>query len=110
MAVIGISDPMGDRTGWYGMHSEQGSGTYEVIGYPSEQGTALTADSGHVDFENGVYDISDVYHSFGSSGGPILNDSNEVCGVVSSTLYGDRIDGEWDTLMQWMSGNDTLIA
>jgi V8-like Glu-specific endopeptidase len=69
MAVIGISDPMGDRTGWYGMQSQLGSGTYEVIGYPAEQGTVLTADEGHVNFENfdpfswltgndnGVYDI-----------------------------------------------------
>jgi V8-like Glu-specific endopeptidase len=115
LAVIGIDDPMGDRTGWYGMRSHQGSGTYEIMGYPAEQGTALTADSGYVNFANGVYDISDIYYNFGSSGGPILNANNEVCGVVSTkggevASWGARIDDEWNTLMQWMSENDTLIA
>jgi V8-like Glu-specific endopeptidase len=122
VAVIGISDPMGDRTGWYGMHSNQDSGTYKVIGYPGEFAPALTADDGYVNFENfdpfswltgndtGVYDISNIYHNFGSSGGPILNANNEVCGVVSSTLYGARLDDEWDTVQNWMSGNDVLIA
>src|SRR3954452_13874272 len=28
VAVIGLSNPLGDKTGWYGMHSQQGSGTY----------------------------------------------------------------------------------
>jgi V8-like Glu-specific endopeptidase len=122
VAVIGISDPLGDSTGWYGMRSHEGSGTYTVMGYPSEMGTALTADVGHADFDNldsfswltgsdtGVYDISDIYHNFGSSGGPILNANNEVCGVVSSTSWGARLDDEWGTVLDWMSSNDVLIA
>jgi V8-like Glu-specific endopeptidase len=110
LAVIGLSDAMGDRTGWYGMRSHQDDGTYELLGYPGDQGTKLTGDSGYVNYEDGVYDISNVYHSFGSSGGPILNEANEVCGVVSSTSYGARIDDEWDNLIQWMSANDSLLA
>lgn len=122
LALIGLSDPMGDRTGWYGMRSHQSEGTFEVLGYPGEQGAKLTGDSGHAAFEHtgwrhwlngsqtGTYDISDIYHAPGSSGGPLLNDANEVVGVVSSTSYAARIDDEWDNLMQWMTANDTLIA
>jgi V8-like Glu-specific endopeptidase len=104
------------------MRSHQGEGTYEVLGYPGEQGTALAGDRGHLNYEHtdfwhwlngsqtGVYDISDVYHAPGSSGGPILNEANEVCGVVSSTSYGARIDEEWDSLIQWMTANDSLLG
>ena len=110
VAVVGLSSPLGDKTGWYGMHSQQGSGTYEVMGYPSAQGTQLTADTGYAKFESGTYDISQIYHSFGSSGGPILNANHEVVGVVSSTAWGDRLDDEWGTVQQWIAGNDYLMT
>lgn len=109
LALIGISDPIGDSTGWYGMQANAPGGTYEVMGYPGEQGGRLTAETGPMEFASGTFDISDVYHAPGSSGGPILNAEHEVVGVVSSTAYACRIDDEWDALMQWMSANDALL-
>lgn len=109
IAIIGLSDPIGDRTGTLGLASNAPAGNYQVIGYPSGTGKRLTSDTGFLPFANGVYDIDDVYHTPGSSGGPLLNSDLRVVGVVSTTNWGARIDSEWASINTWMANNDSLI-
>lgn|GEM_PF-6705930 len=110
IAVIGISEAIGDRTGYLGMASYAGSGTYDVLGYPAAQGTRLTLDSGYTSVSNGVFNIGNTYHAPGSSGGPLVNASRQVVGVVSTDSWAARIDLEWDQIRSWISGNDNLLG
>lgn len=113
LALIGISDPTGDTTGWDAMRPNQESGTYTKMGFPygKMEDYRLTADTKLVEFHNtGVYDTSNLYSHQGMSGGPLLNASNEVVGVVSTLESANRIDDEWTTLNQWMSENDFLLS
>jgi len=109
LALIGLSKALGKSTGWFGLASYAGAGNYTVEGYPAAKGDRLTADTGFLTVANGVFDISSVYISGGSSGGPVVNASNQVVGVVSTTGWANRIDDEWDSLTGWMSDNDSLL-
>ncbi len=109
IAVIGLSDPMGDRTGTFGLASWRGAGNYEVAGFPVAQGYNLTADYGYVPVVGDLLQISGLYVSSGSSGGPIFDAARHVVGVVSTEFWGARIDAEWNTILDWMSANDTLM-
>ncbi|WP_368418979.1 trypsin-like peptidase domain-containing protein [Rhodovarius sp.] len=109
LALIGLSKALGKSTGWFGLASYAVAGNYTVEGYPASKGDRLTADTGFLTVANGLFDISGLYVSGGSSGGPVINSSNEVVGVVSTTVWANRIDDEWDSLMGWMSDNDSLL-
>lgn len=108
-AVIGISERMGDQTGWFGTQSYAGSGAYTVAGFPGEQGTSLTADKGFVG-QSDVFDISGLYIRPGSSGGPIFTSDNHIAGVVSTVGWGARFDTEYEQIKAWIAGNDDLIT
>lgn len=110
LAVIGISDPIGDRTGFFGMASGRGAGTYEVVGFPGAQGFRLTADRGFVGFGGDTFLIDGLYSAPGSSGGPIIDASGAVAGVVSTRGWGARIDQEWTDILSWISANDSIIG
>jgi Ca2+-binding RTX toxin-like protein len=109
VGIIGISQRIGDQTGWFGLQSYAGSGTYTVAGYPGAQGTTLTADWGYAT-QSDVFGIGNIYHTPGSSGGPIFTSDNLIVGVVSTTTWGARLDSEYNDIVAWIAGNDDLIA
>ena len=109
MAIASLSDALGKSTGWFGLASYAIAGDYTVEGYPAAKGNLLTADTGFLTVANGVFDISSLYISGGSSGGPVINASSQVVGVVSTRGWANRIDDEWDSLLEWMLDNDSLL-
>lgn len=111
LALIGLSWRIGDAVGTFGMQSYAPSGTYSVAGYPARNSGALVGDWGSVSVDSaGNLNTSGLYIHPGSSGGPIFNSANQVVGVVSTSPTGNRIDGEWSSLMEWMQANNTLYG
>lgn len=111
-AVIGLSDPIGDRVGgWLELEPYAYSGYYTIAGYPGAQNGRQVADTGYVNTQSGgTLNISSVYHAAGSSGSPIIDQAGQVVGVVSTTMWGARIDSEYWTLRSWIAGNDGMIT
>ena len=119
LAVIGLTQRIGDVTGWLGTQS-LGSDFYGVMaGYPS-RGTGLMVESVYADavYGYGVYEIGSVLGG-GASGGPLLstlNGQTYVAGVLSggtssSAVYaGLQASGNLDWLRSALASNDDLIG
>ncbi|MGG5821381.1 trypsin-like peptidase domain-containing protein [Falsiroseomonas sp. HW251] len=114
MAIIGLATPLGDSTGWLGWASYAGGGSYAISGYPASLGDQLVRDTGfmgQIGFgDEALYDLRSVFASPGMSGGPIINANNQVVGVVSTSGWANRLDGEVDTLTAFMAENDQLLV
>jgi hypothetical protein len=130
IALVGISQSLGRQYGISVMapgpsfpNPNEAPQTGFILGYPAERGTEFTYSSGPMDLRwasygsefgnpigSPVWDISQIYHNRGSSGGPVFDASGRVVGVVSTTEAAARIDAEWDLLQTWMSENDNLLT
>ena len=139
LAVIGLSQRIGDVTGWLDTRS-LGNDFYGVMaGYPiAPRGTGLMVEDVYASASaaSGVYDIGSVLGA-GASGGPLLNTQNgqiSVVGVLSggtssSAVYAglhasgnlnwlnaalasnnDLIEGTLQTVFVGLSGNDNLVG
>jgi V8-like Glu-specific endopeptidase len=115
VAVIGISENLGNQTGWLGMQSwAPASSNNHILGYPAEWGydslvetypyfgSATLSDAGN-------YEVYGYEVGPGMSGGPVVNGDGYVVGVQSTTYAANCLNDEWDTLMTWMTGNDDLV-
>lgn len=124
IAVIGISDPLGDRVGYFGYAAGYDAPQWATaIGYPQE-GTGMMMAQTWVSNEPGY----DVYSSYannggdlmgpGSSGGPLFvgsGDEKYIIGVKSSGTEG--VSNHWANIGHLFNGiqsavkeNDTMIV
>ena len=84
VAVIGLSQRLGDQTGWFGMDPNASTGSYNLTGYPGTwyNGAGqpqMTNDFGQAQ-ANGtwsVYDYVDITSAPGNSGGPLWYQGRE---------------------------------
>ncbi len=122
LALVGLSERIGDLTGWLGTRNDRSDGAATMLGYPG-RGTGLMAESVFADASSrwGVFDI-DSGLGAGASGGPLIrtnaDGSTYVVGVLSSgntshtsssyaALFGQ---GTWDWFTRVLASNDDLIG
>lgn len=119
VAVIGLGTRLGDRTGWFGLNPNGGSGYYNLTGYPGvyadASGPRMTNDYGYVlgSSSAGVFDYSTIESNPGNSGGPLwsyIGGSPYVAGVASTSGWAANVSHEYSTILGWISGNDDLIG
>jgi V8-like Glu-specific endopeptidase len=116
VAIIDLSSAIGNTTGWMTMDPAFSSGTVHMTGFPADYGFRMTDEVGTVQrssVDSTLTYVSGLASTPGNSGGPLwYSDGNgeHVVGVVSTTLWGADIDGAYNTLQGWISGNDGLIG
>ncbi len=116
IALLSVSQPIGDQYGWFGIDWEFQGGNVGVLGYPSVYGRNLMFDAGTV-----ANSAVDAIHSIrsnlevnpGNSGGPIYYDYGQgpyVVGLVSTRIA--AVDVGWHRywLEDAISANDRFLT
>lgn len=115
-ALVSLNTALGDLTGWMEIDPNFTSGSVNITGYPGFYGVNPMNDSGFIakdpiDFS---YQFGGIEIHSGNSGGPAWYSSGNlpyVVSVVSTQSWGARLAGSnFDQLIAWMQGNDSLIA
>jgi Ca2+-binding RTX toxin-like protein len=119
VALLGFSELIGDDTGMFQIDPNGTDGTYYVTGYPGvyedESGPRLTEDSGYMSLDSYTYtwNHDDIEINSGNSGGPLwhyVNGQPSVVSVVSTDSFSIDLYGQYDTIIGWLNGNDSLIG
>ena len=116
VAVIGVSRPIGDITGWFGLNSgENLSAKVTQVGYPALS-TGMMASEIIVTKDPfwEIYQSSLDSMGGGSSGGPLFTTDNQIIGVKTS---GSSTSSTWadighlfDEIVSFTVDNDTLLG
>lgn len=128
VAVLGFDEPIGGYTGWMGFDRGFQVGTVNLTGYPQAiaNGDAMVEIQGPANIVldssgnyTGVIDISALEAIAGHSGGPVwhtktfdswMPDGHYVVGVVSTGEGAADISYAYDSISEWIQGNDDLIT
>jgi V8-like Glu-specific endopeptidase len=120
VAIIGLSQRLGDQTGWFGMDPNATTGWYNLTGYPAAYTNALgqpqmTNDWGQAteDPTWWVYDFVDITSTPGNSGGPLWYQAANgpyVVGICSTASWAADIYLTNSQLQAWMSEDDSLLS
>jgi V8-like Glu-specific endopeptidase len=116
IALLDLDVPLGNETGWMFLDPTFDSGVVNVTGYPGHYGRNMMNDSGYVqdDMVDWFINTSNLEIHPGNSGGPLWHYGDDgqpyVVGVVSTGLAGHDIGSEYDTILNWIDGNDGAIA
>jgi V8-like Glu-specific endopeptidase len=116
VAVIGLSVPIGDTTGWFGLDPGRNyTQTVTEVGFPSD-GTGMMVSDVTVSRNPfyGVYQASTAAMGPGSSGGPLFSNDWYVIGVKSagsgsSSVWAD-IDTTASQMVDFIRTDDALLA
>ncbi len=123
VALIGLSEAIGDQVGWFGMASgyNQTQWAYQ-IGYPSGSsgmmlGKAWIEQSGFYSVYNTVSsEVSDIMGA-GSSGGPLFVYQNGTPYIIGVKSSGSTTASTWadiglvyDQLIGYIDSNDSLLT
>lgn len=120
VAILGFSERLTDKTGWFGMDTGYAQGAVHVTGYPGKYNdpvtrlARLTDDTGSGYERNGVFNFnSDIEINPGNSGGPVWYQGAAgpyIVGVVSTASWAADLSATWSQLQSWISGNDNLMS
>lgn len=115
VALINLDVPIGYETGWMGLDPSFEAGTVNLTGYPADYDFNMMNETGWVEDDPVDYfmDITDLEHHPGNSGGPLWYYDDGipyVVGITSTSVAAHDIAATYDTLVDWISGNDYLIA
>lgn len=118
IAILSLSIPLGQQTGWMEMTANYSDGTYNLTGYPGVYsgagGARMTNDAGYVteDPYNWVFNYTSIESNPGNSGGPLWfqgASGPQVVGVASTGGWAADVTRHFDQLQAWISANDDLI-
>lgn len=118
-AVIGLDDPVGQSTGWFGLSPSTDSGEYNLTGYPGQyaddSGPRMTNEYGaatkNQDFD--VFDYESIESSSGNSGGPLWNDTANgpsIVGIASTEGWASGLSAQYPVIENWIDANDSLLS
>ena len=120
VAIIGLSQRVGDQTGWFGMDPNATTGWYNLSGYPDRYWNAagqpqLTNDWGQAteDPTWWVYDYVDIISTPGNSGGPLWYqgaDGPYVVGICSTGSWAADLYISNSQIHAWMNEDDSLLT
>lgn len=121
LAVLGLVDAIGVSIGQFAMDENFLGGATFVTGYPSlvqnqtviHDGSTMVEDTGiaSLDVLKPVFNLDHEIH-YGNSGGPVWymdGDVPTVVGLVSTQNWGPRLGTNWETLQNWIAGNDWVM-
>jgi hypothetical protein len=120
VAILGLDDRLGSRTGVMNIDPYGYGGTYHVTGYPmvfvDSTGARMIDDTGTASLDR-YYNLFNFSSSLevhpGNSGGPLWHTVQgvpSVAGIVSTGSWGPDLYGTYGTLRSWIAGNDFLLA
>jgi V8-like Glu-specific endopeptidase len=118
LAIIGFDMSFGTLTGWFGLDPDGPSGYYNATGYPGiyDDDTGPRMTNSH-----GLATKSDRYQIFnydtietnpGNSGGPLwyeYDTSPYLVGVSSTSGWAADIGSHYNSILDWIAGNDFLL-
>lgn len=119
LAVIGFGSSIGEDTGWFELAQELPADSYHMTGYPGEYGDTsgprMTDEVGCAKANSGadVLDFMSLDAFPGHSGSPLwlIEESTPfVAGVVSTGSWAAMTSSQHPQLMEWVEGNDFLMA
>lgn len=120
VAIIGLRENTGYRTGWFGIDDGGESGSYTITGYPSAwwgaDGSPYMVTETNTVFAESSYSIINIGNfdiTPGSSGSPVwhfMNGEPYVGGVVSTASWAADLSNTFRTVVGWMNDNDSLVA
>ena len=116
VAIIGVSRPIGDITGWFGLDSGKNiSAKATQVGYPVSSTGMMTSEimvTKNLLWE--VYQAQADNMGSGSSGGPLFTSDNQIIGVKSS---GNSTSSTWtdighlfEEIVSITEDNDLLLG
>ncbi|MCA9170351.1 MAG: trypsin-like peptidase domain-containing protein [Planctomycetales bacterium] len=115
IALLSLTEPIGDQLGWFGIDPNFYGGSVGVIGHPGNYGLNMMYDSGTIQASSvdGVYYVgSDLEINHGNSGGPIYYDYGGgpyAVGIVSTGIAATAIGAHFYWLEESLAANDYLI-
>lgn len=116
IAVIGVSKPLGDFTGWFGLDPNRNFGQIVTeVGYP-QGSNGMMAGSVYVTKNSyySVYMSNTASMGPGSSGGPLFTDDGYIIGVKTSGSESGAIWADigllFDQIVSAISENDHLLG
>jgi Ca2+-binding RTX toxin-like protein len=118
-AILGFDESFGYETGWFGLDPNANSGYYWITGYPAvyadQSGPRMTEDFGYAELGTtaNTWHHSSIEVNSGNSGGPIwhyLDGGYYAVGVVSTGVFSGDIYGHFETIVNWIDGNNWLVS
>lgn len=116
VALLTLSEPIGDKFGYFGIDWNFAGGAVGVLGHPTKYGRYEIFDSGTVrrSSVDTVYHVNtDLEINPGNSGGPIYYTSGNsafAVGVVSTAVGATALGGHAYWLKDALSANDVYIT
>ncbi len=115
IAIVDLSTPVGNQTGWMQLDPNFTGGNVNVTGFPAAYGWQMVNDyTAASQSTESIINYSGIQLNPGNSGGPVWYQGSDgqghVAGVVSTPGWGASVKGVYNDLVNWINGNDYLIA